>query len=479
LAAEVCFDDDIDNDGDGRIDCADSDCQNLMGCLGCYTGSASFPCPAGTTPITIPAVGGTTYCWETDCFDGIDNDCDGMTDCDDASVCANSPFAGPALIAHCIDSHPEVECSDGVDNDEDGLTDCDDPDCDFKQECFYATPPPPPPSPGSQAESDCTDGIDNDGDGLVDCPDSNCASDPACYGCYWACLDAGCSRTCHSGAVEVLGICYEVYIPYEDSDSCQDGIDNDCDGLIDCADRADLLNCLHSLSPISGVCDDYEHCNDGYENDGDSLTDCADPDCDIESYCDEICDNGIDDNGDGDVDCDDRKCATLPPGEDCTDGVDNDCDTKIDCSDPNCIGDPACVEVCNDQLDNDLDGLIDCADIDCTDNAACPEICDDKTDNDADGDVDCADSECRDQPVCIGAVPELGPALCNDGQDNDKDGSTDCADSDCQCCATQCPLVVPSIECGRTELQQVCFDGWDNDCDGTVDDPAEDCLPYQ
>jgi hypothetical protein len=41
---------------------------------------------------------------------------------------------------------PELECDDGIDNDEDGLTDCDDGDCEEDDACI-AIPPGPEPIP--------------------------------------------------------------------------------------------------------------------------------------------------------------------------------------------------------------------------------------------------------------------------------------------------------------------------------------------
>ncbi len=64
-------------------------------------------------------------------------------------------------------------CDDGLDNDDDLLTDCDDPDCDGLRVCA------PPETCGS--------GVDEDLDGLVDCFDPDCAraafcTDPAAPG---------------------------------------------------------------------------------------------------------------------------------------------------------------------------------------------------------------------------------------------------------------------------------------------------------
>ena len=60
--AEICTDA-LDNDCDGRIDCADNDCALDAACTG------------GCTPDARSERKG--------CGDGIDNDCDGLTDCQD------------------------------------------------------------------------------------------------------------------------------------------------------------------------------------------------------------------------------------------------------------------------------------------------------------------------------------------------------------------------------------------------------------
>ncbi len=80
---ELTCDDGLDNDCDGAIDCADSDC-------------ASDPaCGGGCTP-TEPT--------EMTCNDGLDNDCDGFVDCAD-SDCAADPACAPACSpkgASCV-----------------------------------------------------------------------------------------------------------------------------------------------------------------------------------------------------------------------------------------------------------------------------------------------------------------------------------------------------------------------------------------
>jgi hypothetical protein len=75
-------------------------------------------------------------------------------------------------------------------------------------------------------------------------------------------------------------------------------------------------------------------CDDGLDNDNDGLSDCFDPDCSASSEC----------GGDTDP-------ASTDEGLDeatCLDGVDNDEDGELDCADAGCDGLFAC-DVCADQ----------------------------------------------------------------------------------------------------------------------------------
>jgi hypothetical protein len=178
-------------------------------------------------------------------------------------------------------------------------------------------------------------------------------------------------------------------------EDCTDGIDNDCDNLIDTQDP-DAVNCPS--------CTDDD--NDTYAIEGGSC---------------------------GPVDCDDTDPAINPGAEeDCSDTLDNDCDGLTDVDDPDCA-----VEICDDGIDNDGDGKTDCNDKkDCGKDPACsggggdPEICDDGIDNDGDGKTDCDDKkDCNQDPACAGGG---GQEICTDGIDNDGDGKIDCADKkDC------------------------------------------------
>jgi len=156
-------------------------------------------------------------------------------------------------------------------------------------------------------------------------------------------------------------------------------------------------------------------CGDGIDNDGDGAMDCADSDCSSQPICNEFdCTDGIDNEGDGDVDCADADCAADPFcfEADCADGSDNDLgqgdyltvgDGLIDCADPDCALDTACFEyACDDLIDNDGDGLSDCADPDCEGVTECVEnVCDDNIDDDGDGLLDCLDPDCESNFYCI------------------------------------------------------------------------------
>jgi len=91
---------------------------------------------------------------------------------------------------------------------------------------------------------------------------------------------------------------------------CADGIDDDWDGKIDLADPG-----------CSDAVDASEHtaswaCDDGYDNDGDGLADAGfDPGCPGPNAMPEnpVCDDGIDNDGDGFVDFADPQCSTARP----------------------------------------------------------------------------------------------------------------------------------------------------------------------
>jgi hypothetical protein len=128
---------------------------------------------------------------EGNCTDHVDDDCDGLYDCEDIDDCGTSLDC----LSGCFpSSETEVTCNEGVDDDCDGFMDCDDVDCVHAENCNSDCDPVP---------EVCADNDDNDCDGFTDCADSACAAEPVC------CAPSG-------------------------DEICDDGVDNNCDGAIDC-----------------------------------------------------------------------------------------------------------------------------------------------------------------------------------------------------------------------------------------------------
>ncbi|MBN1771572.1 MAG: hypothetical protein JXB32_09940 [Deltaproteobacteria bacterium] len=248
---------------------------------------------------------------------------------------------------------------------------------------------------------------------------------------------------------------------------CNNGIDDDRDGITDCFDP----DCLGMPACVGGTETD---CADGLDDDDDGLTDCDDRDCAGDPACgtrvETVCDDGLDDDGDGATDCDDRDCADDPACEawyetQCNNGLDDDRDGATDCDDPDCVADPACapfVELdCNNRVDDDGDGFTDCDDRDCADDPACglpptETDCDNGADDDGDGFTDCDDFDCELAAACH----ELD---CENRLDDEGDGLTDCGDPDC----ARDPACLPESDCTN---------GADDDGDGATDCDDPDCA---
>ncbi len=205
--------DGCDNDGDGRVDCADPGCAGRGGCpvdAGDVIAEDAGVEDAGVEDASAEEAGDSgASCWAgaeadaTACSDGCDNDFDGQVDCED-SGCAGIGGCPPTCAPGAETT--ATLCSDGCDNDFDGAIDCGDSGCAGVGAC--------PPGCTSGAESSaplCSDGCDNDGDMLTDCADPGCAGLGAC------------PPACPSGSESTAALC---------ADAC----DNDGDGQVDCSD---------------------------------------------------------------------------------------------------------------------------------------------------------------------------------------------------------------------------------------------------
>ncbi|MCX6780050.1 MAG: fibronectin type III domain-containing protein, partial [Candidatus Magasanikbacteria bacterium] len=124
-----------------------------------------------------------------------------------------------------------------------------------------------------------------------------------------------------------------------------------------------------------------EICDNNIDDNNDGKIDCLDPGCFNDIVCKppkvEICDNNIDDDANGKVDCADTACALFadckvkPKVEICDNNIDDDGNGKTDCADTACVNDvnceikiptttePGTKPACSDGSDNDGDGKID------------------------------------------------------------------------------------------------------------------------
>lgn len=156
---EICHNA-IDDDADGLTDCDDDDCAQLEVCLGCDDGFDNDG--DGSADCSDPSCLRVAPCADELCGDQLDNDADGAVDCDDTDCAESESCQG----GYDEDGFFVGGCEDGVDNDGDGSIDCSDPSCRDGEGCA-----------GPEA---CWDSSDNDTDGLFDCDDPDCSRLSAC-----------------------------------------------------------------------------------------------------------------------------------------------------------------------------------------------------------------------------------------------------------------------------------------------------------
>lgn len=276
------------------------------------------------------------------CSDGIDNDGNGLIDCEDPGCLVRGtesmPGPGDIVCPHIVNAdgsislleNNEYTCSDGKDNDGNGFVDCRDRGCHQTKACCISS------EPENTLEA-CSDGIDNDCNGYIDC------------------ADHGCSRR---GTPEAIAYCQKINCPhYEAEDTlekCTDGIDNDCNGHTDCEDfsctrhenleiREAVLEYCENLKDSKKAFpeDSEEACSDGIDNDLNGLIDCDDPKCHQFNYCKEVVEKGIVEPPPRPADFNElsptQRAAILQLELTmCTDGIDNDRNGKMDCEEYAC-----------------------------------------------------------------------------------------------------------------------------------------------
>jgi hypothetical protein len=127
---------------------------------------------------------------------------------------------------------------------------------------------------------------------------------------------------------------------YPDAPELCDGIDNNCNEIID--------------GGCSG-CTDSD--GDSYAVEGDLCgeIDCNDSNATVNPVAEEICDDGIDNNCDGKTDVQDPACQPTCTDED----GDGFCAEEDDCNDSDTSINPDAVEICGDNIDNNCNELVD------------------------------------------------------------------------------------------------------------------------
>ena len=263
-------------------------------------------------------------------------------------------------------------CNDGVDNDGDSYIDCNDFDCNDDVVC------------GGSGVEICNDGIDNDGDSYIDCDDYGCDDDPACGGSgSGSCAEYGCGTFNLDNPCQCDSQCSQY-------NNCCNDYDDVCDG-------------------DDGGSTDVEDCDNGVDDDGDGYVDCDDFDCNCGS---EICDDGIDNDGDSYIDCDDFNCSSDPA---CGGSGTGSC-AEYGCVEYTPSNTCQCNALCS-QYNNCCDDYEDVCGGGDDGGSTDTEDCTNGVDDDGDGYIDCEDWNCD------GTIGDADPA-CGGSDDG---GSSDCA----------------------------------------------------
>ena len=215
--ADVCTACNSDGVCDSGEDC--NSCPN-----DCISGGGAGFCGDG---VCAPALGEGCLTCATDC-NGKQNGkpanqfCCGDGQGTNPVGCSDARCSADAFVCSDVPIDPYC-CGDGF---------CDGAETSCSCEIDCGAPP--------VSEAICDDGVDNDCDGLIDSGDPDCPPPPcSSYGSKAVCTE---DPNCVWEGNPKSGMCADAFCTPTASDEvglCDDGIDNDCDGVTDCADTAD------------------------------------------------------------------------------------------------------------------------------------------------------------------------------------------------------------------------------------------------
>jgi hypothetical protein len=420
---EICDGKDNDCNGfvdDGVLPGVGDLCANQMGaCAGgiqqCVNGA--LKCTKQPSPETC---------------DGIDNDCNGLTDEGDpggGGKCGTDQGECVAGTNHCVGGH--IQCTGFVDHTGDPeLCNMLDDDCDGSYDEGLT-------NMGPCGIKTCVGGTNK---GTVCQTSGDCTGGGTCQSNVGACTQG--TLSCQGGTPQ----CMPLNAPH--FEMC-DSIDNDCDGVVD--EDFDLQH-------------DINHC-------GDCLTTCTAPANAVatcapdpmnmnKGTCGFACKAGYHDlDGNPANGCEYGPC--FPSGVEVCDGADNDCDGLVDAADPDlgaappiCPTQGACATGAAVQCDGAVGWRCHYSgdvSTDMTGTTILPETSCDNIDNDCNGIVDDHQAN-KNQP-------------CDDGL---KGECRSYGTYQCDAMNLNGPAICQYTHTGVAAQPESC-DNLDNDCDGVVD----------